>query len=405
MSLEIRRPTNEEMRAYRAVGKYAFGNNAPETEDNIVPFAPEWALAAYDGDTPVATAGAFPFRIQFNGRSVAADGITGVATDPGYRRQGLVRRLITELLQRSHENGVPLSILWASMGAIYQRFGYGLASYHVLYELDPRDIVFQSGEPAVGHTRRIETDEALEVLPQVYDRYAEPRNLLLHRPPELWKMMLSRQGDRDTHVAVHYGRDGSAEAYCVYQAHWPGPETPLPNHLMHVHDFAWLTTNGYRGIWEYLKAHDLVRELTWARVPDDDPASAMFLEPRRLRRQTDDGVWLRVVDAGAALAARGYDLPGEATLRVVGDELCPWNDGCYRLRTSGNGGAPEVERLDGVEAHVEVTPNALASLIVGQFNVSQLWRAGRLDCQAPELLPQLDCLFSTRFRPTCANGF
>jgi predicted acetyltransferase len=327
-----------------------------------------------------------------------------VATDPGFRRRGLMRRLMTGLLQRSRDNGVPLSILWASMGAIYQRLGYGLASYHVRYELDPRDIGFQFGAPAAGCTRRLETAQAREVVALVYRDYVQPRNLLLHRTPEMWEAMLRRQNDRDTHVAVHYDSSGVPEAYCIYQVHWPGPSTPLPNHVMHVHDFAWTTANGYRGIWQFLAGHDLVRKLVWMPVPEDDPAPAMFLEPRCLNRRTVDGIWLRVVDAAKALAARGYDLPGEATLRVLGDELCPWNDGVYRLSTGG-GERAEVERVDGTQPQIEVTPNALASLIIGQFNASQLWRAGRLESAEPELLPRLDALFSTRYRPTCANGF
>ena len=43
--------------------------------------------------------------------------------------------------------------------------------------------------------------------------------------------------------------------------------------------------------------------------PLDDPLPWMLADPRRLQRATRDGVWLRVVDAAAALEQRRYAEP------------------------------------------------------------------------------------------------
>ncbi len=118
-NFEIRQATSEEMPAFQALAKYAFAeNSAPEATEEPAPLRPEWSLAAFDGNKVVASSGGFPFKMRFNGHAVAADGVTAVATDPGYRRQGAVRALITGLMHRARNNGVPVSVLWASMGAI-----------------------------------------------------------------------------------------------------------------------------------------------------------------------------------------------------------------------------------------------------------------------------------------------
>ena len=64
-----------------------------------------------------------------------------------------------------------------------------------------------------------------------------------------------------------------------------------------------------------------------------DPASTLFLnvrDPRALGLRLGDALWLRLVDLDAALRARSYK-PGESIVLEVTDELCPWNDGRYRV--------------------------------------------------------------------------
>ena len=68
-----------------------------------------------------------------------------------------------------------------------------------------------------------------------------------------------------------------------------------------------------------------------AKVPGDDPAPTIFLEPRLLRTQVEpEGTWWRIVDVKGALEARSYStaLGDTLTLTVEDDEvLAPWNIG------------------------------------------------------------------------------
>ena len=401
-NFEIRPINPDEFAAYQAIGNYAFADNTAEDKRQPPPMEPEWTLAGFDGDKLVASSGAFPFKMRFNGNAVAADGVTMVATNPGYRRQGLVREMMTRLLERSRENDVPISILWASMGAIYQRFGYGLASTDVVYEVDPRYVQFQLGASPKGQVRLLEKDDALDHCKAVYRAFSAERTLLLHRAPVLWDILFRREQDQYRYAAVYFDDKGEPRGYAVYATKWLEGREVTDAQLMEILDFAWADMDGYRGVWEYMAAHDLVSKIRWWRVPEDDPAPGMFLEPRMLRRRTGDGIWLRVVDVEAALAARNYDVPGEVTLRLAEDDLCPWNVGTYRVSTTGE--ATEVERTD-ANADLEVTPNGLASLISGHSSASYLHRIGRLRAEDVKALPVYDSVFATRYKPNCTNGF
>ena len=50
---------------------------------------------------------------------------------------------MTRQLHDVHERGESIAVLLASEGAIYQRFGYGIASSNVGYEFDPREAVLR----------------------------------------------------------------------------------------------------------------------------------------------------------------------------------------------------------------------------------------------------------------------
>ncbi|MCZ6618047.1 MAG: GNAT family N-acetyltransferase [Gammaproteobacteria bacterium] len=405
-NFEIRPATSEEMPAFQALAKYAFAeNSAPDAAEEAEPLLPEWSLAAFDGNKVVASSGGLPFKMRFNGHVVAADGVTAVATDPGYRRQGAVRALITGLMHRARDNGVPVSILWASMGAIYQRFGYGLASTMVDYTIEPRYIQFQFGEPASGYVRLLEKDESLPHCKTIYRTYCNDRTLLLHRASVLWDIMFRRSQAQNVNAAVYFDAQNSPKAYALYQAKWDDSLGSSDGQIIGVSDFAWCDIDGYRGIWEYLASHDLASKIRWKRAPEDDPAPNMLLEPRRLHRQTGDAIWLRVNDVETALGARGYDLPGEVVLRINEDDICPWNVGTYRMTTTGE--ATDVERIsdDNTPIDCDISINGLASLLAGHTSLSQLHRIGRASVTEEARLPAIDALFSTRYRPLCSNMF
>ncbi len=123
---------------------------------------------------------------------------------------------------------------------------------------------------------------------------------MLHRTPIYWDLMLRRQNDQHSYIAVYFDENDAPAGYCLYRTRWQAPESPEPSHRIDVFDFSWLNVEAYRGLWEYLAGHDLSSRICMEFVPEDDPAPNMLLEPRMLSRKTWDGVWLRVVNVEQA---------------------------------------------------------------------------------------------------------
>src|SRR5580765_8123451 len=128
--IEVRNPSEEELRAAMRVTESAFGKEQEEEdfERHRKMLPRDRFFTAYDGERPVGTAASFPFRLAVPGGELAAGGVTWVGVLPSHRRRGILRQLMQGQLDDLRERGEPLAILWASEAAIYGRFGYGIAA-------------------------------------------------------------------------------------------------------------------------------------------------------------------------------------------------------------------------------------------------------------------------------------
>jgi predicted acetyltransferase len=390
---EIRSITEAELPDLQQITSYAFGGFDGQPPPWI---HPDWTTCAFVDGRLATTFGAWPFRVRLNGRSVAMAGITMVATLPEFRRRGQVRQVMTQALADQRDRGQAIAILWASMGAIYQRFGFGLASSNVTYTIDPRDIVFSQGDRATGTVRLHSKDDYRPIFEAVYKEFSRPRNLLIQRAAGMWD--IRQQGERQ-HFGVYYDAAGEPRGFVGFET---GSDPTLPHpQTIDVRDWAALDDDAYRGIWEFLGAHDLVGRVRWDRVPEDDPAPLLFLEPRELHRRTGDGIWMRLTDVEAALPQRPYAEADAITIAVT-DDLCPWNAGTYVLETTGD--ESTATRVD-ASADLTMSVSSLAVLVSGHASASTLARARLLEAGDPKALVRADRLFRTDYAPWCNDGF
>lgn len=401
-AFEFRPANDNEMAEFRRVESYVFAS-PPQQDAPPSPLRPEWTQCAFAGEEMAAVSGAYPFVVRLNGNTAQVHGVTAVGTEPRFRRRGLVRRLVTDLLHRAKDEGCVGSMLLASMGAIYQRFGYGLGSYNVFYRFDPRMAEFEQRIEPRGECRRMSKDEAIEYVRAVYKSYEADRNLTALRSQPVWDRLFQQVAKSQAHCVVHFDDEANADAYCLYSTKWVDRIDGHPPQELVISDFAYADENGYRGIWQHLLAHDLVGTVVWNNLPEDDPAPGMLLEPRCLNRRTLDGLWFRVVDARGMLQARGYDVDGSVTLAVEHDRLCPWNNGRWTLAVSG--GEAEVLAGKNREADLICSVNGLASLATGFASASWLERTGRVKVNDRARLGAIDALFATRHRPSMSFGF
>lgn len=108
--------------------------------------------AGYSKDYPVATFSEWQGSINLGRELVEVLQISMITVSAAHRRQGLMRKLMTQSLSDAHDAGIPVAALTASEATIYSRFGFAPATYEQRVEVD----VSATGELLVPTTGRVD---------------------------------------------------------------------------------------------------------------------------------------------------------------------------------------------------------------------------------------------------------
>lgn len=396
MSLEIRVAEGDEvLRALAPISHYFGSAGTPPAEhmEMVTRVLPEGRmLAALDGDAIVGGAGAFQFDLTIPGGRVPVAGVTVVGVLPTHRRRGVLRELMRAQLDGVNQRGEPLAILWASEAGIYPRFGYGLASLSGDIEIQRTHAAYARPLEWGGQGRLVPLAEALESVQDVYNRVAAETPGMLSRTPEWWQARLLadpewRRSGRGEKACAVLELDGRPEAYALYRLNFSF-EGNISTGVTEVVEAVGSSSAATAAIWRFLLDVDWMQRLKAELLPLDHPLLQLVAELNRLHFRVGDGIWVRLVDVGAALAARSYDGEGDVVIAVA-DTFCPWNDARFSLDGSKTTAPPDL-RLD---------VDALGSAYLGGFTVGQLARAGRVEELTTGAVERADALFRTRRAP------
>lgn len=404
MAFDVRpvRDLEEFAAALSSIGQY-FG--APPPEERMQRFAElitfERMHGAWSDGSVVGGAGAFPFKLTVPGGDVPTAGVTVVGTYPTHRRRGVLRSLMRAQLDAVHERGESLAALWASEETIYGRFGYGLASFCGEITLAHEYATLAHPTEPAGELRFVEPDEALELLPPVYERIRMAWPGMFSRNRQWWEDRSLRDPEERREGSgpkrwIVYERDGMIDGYAAYR-HKPGWDAGSTVAELRVLEALGATNEALRDIWAYLLAIDWVATVKAWLLPRDHLLFLLLAAPRRMRYRMGDALWVRLVDVGAALSARRYSDDGSVVFDVV-DDFCSWNQGRWKLE----GG--EASRTDD-EADLSVPVQSLGSAYLGGISFAELARAGRVEELKDGALGRADRLFRWDRHPWCPEIF
>lgn len=407
MEIEIRTCTREELPTFMRTLEGAFGHDISNenVERHMNVMDADRMHGAFDGDELVGTAGVYPFTLTIPGGRIPAAGVTMVGVLPSHRRKGILRQMMKVQLDDAHARQEPVAVLWASEDIIYQRFGYGVASFQGQVDASRDHAAFLRDQGPVGRARLVDVEEAVKILPTIYDRVAETTPGMFARSTEWWRHHRlpdpedRRRGGGPMWRAV-LEIDGRPEAYALYRvfSNW---EAGVNTGHTHVEEAVGTTAVATREIWRFLFGIDLMERVKAWLLPVDHPLVLSMAEPTRLRFAQVDTFWLRLVDVRAALEARGYEGDGSVVFEVT-DDFCPWNAGRWRLEVAG--GRPTAEpATSATELLVDITD--LATTYLGAFSFTQLIRAGRVTEKVEGAAARADALFRTPFAPWCPEIF
>lgn len=398
----IRTLTDSDLTEFSQLVSAAFLTDHNEDQFNYEKsvYEPRRAHGVFDGSTMIGSGQLLSRTMTLPGTGpTPVAGVTSIAVAPGQRRRGVLSTVMRAQLTMLHEGAEPLAILWASEGAIYGRFGYGVASQWTRYHV-PRGSAFRDGVD-VGHDRvtEVSRDEALPVIRDLYDKVAPTQVGMLGRTDSSWTFHLTdtdftRRGQTAYRFAVH------PEGYAIYRVRFNW-EDRGPRSELNVYELVANTPRAYAALCRYLLDFDLIGEMVLRR-PVDEPIVHLLADPRAALRSVFDALWVRLVDVDRALPARTYAVPLDVVLEVH-DPFCPWNAGRWRLVVGADGHA-EMRRTD-AEADLALGVDDLGAAFLGGTRLTSLAAAGRVQEARPGAVARMSLAFLHDREPGCVELF
>lgn len=404
--LPIRTATPDDWAAISRLLYAAFNETSSEEQDEVDrgTFEPERCLVVTEGAEIVGTAGVFTRDLTVPGAVVPAAHVTQVAVAATHRRGGLLRRLMVRQLRDVRACGEPLALLWASEGCIYQRFGYGDAAPKLSLEVDTRQVRLAPATAAGGRLRAAEPASVRNELAKVYEQVRADRPGYSSRDERWWTYLLAdlpsrREGRTERRAVLHEGPAG-VDGYALWRAR-PSWDAAGPRGEVHVGEVVATTLEAYVSLWRFLLSVDLTRTAHFWFAAMDEPLLHLVNEPRRLGARFGDGLWVRIVDIAAALAARRYAAGVDVVLEVT-DELLPENAGRWRL-TAGTSGVRCRRTGDPADLCCDIA--ALGAAYLGGTGLGSLAAAGRVRELRPGALAPASAAFGWHRAPSAIDIF
>lgn len=353
---------------------------------------------------PVATFGTLRKDLNVGyGRQLRTHMVTAVTVRGTHRRQGLLRRMMTEDLAAAKADGLAMAALTASEGSIYGRFGYGVATFERSVKVDtgPR---FRLRHQPLGTVENADRKVLLELAPEVFGRVHR------HTPGSIVRQdayrqnvsgTLGRDGSEDEAIrcALHYDAAGTVDGYVSYK--FAGWDTKP--YTMEIVDLVAATDAAYLELWQFLGSIDLVDRISWQDAPADDPLTWALEDPRCIESSDHrDMLWLRILDTATALAARHYSADGSLVLEVR--DALGFAGGTFILGVSGGEANVTAAPAD-AEPELSLDIADLGSVYLGAVCPVTLKAAGRITEHAPGAALKARLMFAVERSPHCLTHF
>jgi predicted acetyltransferase len=324
-----------------------------------------------------------PLAQYFGGRSVPMGGVAGVAVPVEFRGRGVAPVLLGAAVASMRDAGQVISTLHPATAGFYRRLGWELAGTFPTWTLPIRSLAsLPPGEP---ERLRPVGPADLPLLREAYARAAPEHAGWIDRPEWFWDHAYRTGRDGFSILACDAVDGDGVDGFALYE------QTPRPTSGFDIGVTELVAVDATSAITLWRAIGSFVAQSETVTLEGATGSLLPFLLPDQDIRETSRGDWMtRLVDAPAAIAARGYEPAVTAAVHLdVRDPIAPWNEGRFVLQVAD--GAATLEQ--GGTGEVQLGIHALSAVYTGYASALDLASIGALHGPV-EACRALDAVFA-----------
>jgi predicted acetyltransferase len=278
-------------------------------------------LVAFEGEQPVACAGAGEMTQNVRGKLLEMSGIFRVATHPYARRKGYAFQILTELLKAERNNGQAMTCLYPFRESFYERMGYVSFPVGVKAHININALLPLAKQ---GFGDEIELVSLIDD-PDLYLNFTREHLENIHGMAT-FKTMFKLDPERHASWLAVHRINGKVDALMAYRLEGSSPT----KFKFNIHRFYYRNAASRYQFLGWIARHiDQTNEVVIAQPVYEQPYT--WFNDLDLQVECN---WIapmgRVLDVtridGLATG------PGAFSAKIV-DPTCPWNEGIWRFES------------------------------------------------------------------------
>lgn len=315
----------ENLKQIASLVKYAFGKNNDLLHDNnfMSRYDHSNGYGFFNDDKLTSYIMVNKFKSEVFGHHVPMAGIGYVASYPEYRGQGHISKLVKEILNDLHDEGIPFTNLAPFSESFYRHYGFSNSIYQKEYRFSGGALrTFKL--PRTGHVIRGKWDDLMvqNGVIQLYERQLhtdDERNTVI-REAWWWNRMDTYYHNRN--IAVYIDSNGRPISYLIYR---------IQGDVFLADELYSITAKGLVALLGFMGSHaGAIKEFRMT-LPEHSLIGELFPEQNQLKISLHPYMMSRIVNFAKMITYMKPLQEGTFNLEVISDDECPWNIGVWQM--------------------------------------------------------------------------
>lgn len=315
----------ENLKQIASLIKYAFGKNNNLLHDNnfMSRYDHSNGYGFFNDDKLTSYIMVNKFKSEVFGHHVPMAGIGYVASYPEYRGQGHISKLMKEILNDLHDEGIPFTNLAPFSESFYRHYGFSNSIYQKEYRFSGGALrTFKL--PRTDHVICGKWDDLMvqNGVIQLYERQLhtdDERNTVI-REAWWWNRMDTYYHNRN--IAVYIDSNGRPISYLIYR---------IQGDVFLADELYSITAKGLVSLLGFMGSHaGAIKEFRMT-LPEHSLIGELFPEQNQLKISLHPYMMSRIVNFAKMITYMKPLQEGTFNLEVISDDECPWNIGVWQM--------------------------------------------------------------------------